>query len=310
MQKLTVFILTGNEEIHIARAIQSARQVTDRIFVIDSLSTDRTVEIARNLGATVLVNPWTNHAMQVNWTIENIPCDCDWLLRLDADEVINSELAQELREELPIIPDEVSGIYVHRRIRFLGHMLRHGGVRSVTVMRLFRRSRGRCEERWMDEHIHVDGPTRVFAGAVIDENLNPLSWWVRKHDGYASLEAVDLLNLEHGFMPRDSIASLLDGGWPGLKRWVKERVYALLPGGARAGLYFLYRYVLRLGFLDGPAGRRFHVLQGFWYRYLVDAKLFEVRQYMQRHEVEAPTAIRDVLQIDLRSLGRETDQAK
>ena len=98
-------------------------------------------------------------------------------------------------------------------------------------------------------------------------------------------------------MPRDSAAKLLGGNQAGMKRWLKEKVYARLPGGLRALAYFLYRYVVRLGFLDGQAGAAFHVLQGFWYRYLVDAKLAEVKRYMREHDADVTTAIERVLGI-------------
>ena len=149
----------------------------------------------------------------------------------------------------------------------------------------------------MDEHIKVAGPTVHLKGELIDDNLNSLTWWTEKHNRYASREAVDLLNLEYRFMPRDSVARLRGGSQAGFKRWLKEVVYARLPGGFRAFAYFFYRYVLRLGFLDGQAGTAFHFLQGFWYRYLVDAKVAEVRRYMRDSDVDVVTAIDKVLGI-------------
>jgi hypothetical protein len=136
-----------------------------------------------------------------------------------------------------------------------------------------------------------------FKGELIDDNLNSLTWWTDKHNKYASREAVDLLNLEYGFMPHDSVASLRGGNQAGVKRWLKEVVYARLPGGFRAFAYFFYRYVIRLGFLDGKAGTAFHFLQGFWYRYLVDAKLAEVKRYMRDNNVHVVVAIERVLDI-------------
>jgi hypothetical protein len=149
----------------------------------------------------------------------------------------------------------------------------------------------------MDEHIKVAGATVDFKGELIDDNLNSLTWWTDKHNKYASREALDLLNLEYGFMPHDSVANLRCGNQAALKRWLKEVVYARLPGGFRAFAYFFYRYVLRLGFLDGRAGTAFHFLQGFWYRYLVDAKMAEVRRYMREHDVGVIIAIERVLGI-------------
>ena len=151
----------------------------------------------------------------------------------------------------------------------------------------------------MDEHIIVNGSTAHFKGELIDNNLNSLTWWIEKHNAYASREAVDLLNLEYKFMPHDSVANLGSGSQSGFKRWVKERVYAKLPSNNRALLYFLYRYIVRLGFLDGRSGFAFHFLQGFWYRYLVDLKINEVQKYMTLEEVDIKVAIKAVLNIDL-----------
>jgi hypothetical protein len=121
---------------------------------------------------------------------------------------------------------------------FQGRLMRHGGIFPVRVLRLFRLGRGQCENRWMDEHIKVAGPTVDFKGELIDDNLNSLTWWTDKHNKYASREAVDLLNLQYHFMPHDSVASLRGGKQAGVKRWVKEVVYARLPGGFRAFAYF------------------------------------------------------------------------
>jgi len=155
----------------------------------------------------------------------------------------------------------------------------------------------------MDEHIKVAGPTVDFSGELIDDNLRSLTWWTAKHNQYASREAVDLLNLEYHFMPHDTVARLRGGHQAGVKRWLKEQVYAQLPGGFRAFAYFCYRYVIRLGFLDGQAGTAFHFLQGFWYRYLVDAKVAEVKRVMRETGCDVVGAIERVLEIRLKAKG-------
>lgn len=296
---LTVVILTKNEERHIARAIASVAPIADRIVVVDSGSMDRTVELAKEGGAEVLENPWVNYATQLNWALDQLPADTDWVFRLDADEVVTDALASEIKTHLGSLSPTIVGVYISRRMTFLGRPIKWGGLFPVRVLRLFRHGRGRCENRWMDEHVLVDGSTAEFNGEIVDDNLNSLTWWTEKHNAYASREVVDLLNLEYGFMAHETVANLRSGQQAGLKRWIKENVYARLPGGVRAFLYFLYRYVVRLGFLDGREGTAFHFLQGFWYRYLVDMKLFEVKAYMRRTNVDAVTAIRDVLGVDV-----------
>ena len=296
---VTAVILTFNEEQHLARCIASAQAVATDVVVVDCYSTDATLDIARAHGARVLQHAWVNHAAQFNWALTQLGADTEWVLRIDADEVLTPALTEEIRTRLPGIGPEIDGVYWGRRMTFQGRLIRHGGVFPVRVLRLFRHGRGQCENRWMDEHIKVAGPTADFAGEMIDDNLNSLTWWTDKHNRYASREAVDLLNLEYRFMPHDTVASLRGGKQAGVKRWLKERVYARLPGGFRAFAYFFYRYVLRLGFLDGQAGTAFHFLQGFWYRYLVDAKVVEVKRYMREHRVGMVEAIERVLGVQL-----------
>ena len=296
---VTAVILTFNEEQHLARCIASVQAVATDVVVVDCYSTDATLDIARAQGARVLQHAWLNHAAQFNWALTQLGADTEWVLRIDADEVLTPALTEEIRTRLPGIGPEIDGVYWGRRMTFQGRLIRHGGVFPVRVLRLFRHGRGQCENRWMDEHIKVAGPTADFAGEMIDDNLNSLTWWTDKHNRYASREAVDLLNLEYRFMPHDTVASLRGGKQAGVKRWLKERVYARLPGGFRAFAYFFYRYVLRLGFLDGQAGTAFHFLQGFWYRYLVDAKVVEVKRYMREHRVGVVEAIERVLGVQL-----------
>ena len=296
---LTTIILTKNEEKHIARAINSVEGISERVVVVDSGSTDRTMEIAREMGAQVLENAWVNYATQFNWGIDQLPDDTQWVLRLDADEYITPELHGQIGEALRTVDDDAAAMIVSRRMHFMGRAIRWGGVFPIRVARLFRYGRGRCENRWMDEHIIFEGPSINLSGELIDDNHNSITWWTEKHNWYASREVVDLLNIEMNFMEGfETVATLEGGQQAGVKRWVKEKVYARLPGGSRAMLYFLYRYVLRLGFLDGKEGAAFHVLQGFWYRYLVDTKMHEVKTYMRRNNVDVRQAIKQVLTID------------
>ena len=297
--KLVAIILTFNEEQHLRRCIESIEEVVDEVLVMDCYSTDGTLDVANEFGARVIQKAWVNHATQLNYALTQLEEDVHWVLRIDADEYLTPALAAEIRRNLAHLPAEVDGVNLPRRMTFMGRKIRYGGVFPVQVLRLFRRGTGECENRWMDEHIKVVGKTVNFKNELIDDNLNSLTWWINKHNNYASREVVDLLNLEYGFMPHDTVASLSDGSQASLKRWIKERVYARLPGGFRAFAYFFYRYFLRLGFLDGKEGTAFHVLQGFWYRYLVDAKLAEVKRYMRNNNCPVEQSIKDVLGIDV-----------
>ena len=295
--RVVAIILTHNEAKHLPRCLASLQSVVDECYVVDSYSTDDTASIAAAHNARFLQRSWVNHAVQFNWALEQLDPEPDWVLRIDADEYVTPALAAEMRERLPDLPPEIQGVVCTLRRTFQGRMIRFGGLSAVGMLRLFRYGCGRCETRWMDEHVKVPGETVRFRGALIDDNLNSLTWWTEKHNRYASREAIELLNLEYGFLPRTQATGERDLSETGRKRWLKETVYTRLPGGLRALGYFLYRYVLLLGFLDGRTGTSFHVLQGFWYRYLVDAKVAEVKRYARDSEVDMITAIERVLGI-------------
>jgi len=273
---LTVIILTYNEELHIERCIRSVRDIAANIYVVDCFSTDRTKEIAYGLGAQVYENPWINYATQFNWALDNLPITTKWVFRLDADEVATNELKRELKERLSVLPDDISGVCVKRRMVFMDKWIRNGDMYPIYMLRLFRNSMGRCEMRWMDEHIIIErGGSVNFEYDIIDHNLNNLGWWIAKHNGYSTREAVDLLNIRYNFIDYDEVVPDLWGTQAQKKRWLKIR-YAKLPFFIRPFLYFVYRYVFKRGFLDGKEGLMYHFLQGFWYRFLVDAKLCEI----------------------------------
>lgn len=293
--ELSVIVLTLNEEVHIRRCIESAYVVAARVVVVDSGSTDRTCEIAKSLGADVFSNPFSTHARQLNWGLDHAGIATRWVMKLDADEYLTPELEALLPAVLAQAGEATSGFTLNLRRVFMGKWLRHGGLYPIHLLRIWRFGHGRCEERLMDEHVVVQGGVEHIDADFADDNLNSLTWWTDKHNRYASKEAVELLNLQYHFMPTDSAARLRGGQQAGVKRWVKEVVYARLPGGFRAFAYFFYRYVIRLGFLDGQAGTTFHVLQGFWYRYLVDAKVAEVKRHMREQDVDVRVAMERVL---------------
>lgn len=277
MTSISVLILTYNEEIHIARAIESVASFVTQIVVVDSLSSDRTVEIARSLGATVLQNPFVNQARQFQWGLDNAVITSDWVMRLDADEVIEPELAREIAEKLPTLGTDVAGVNLKRKHIFLDRFVRHGGRYPLILTRLWRRGQGRVEDRWMDEHVIVwGGRTVLFDNPFRDHNLHDLSYFTEKHNKYATREAVDVLNRRYGLFAED--AGLTSEGTSlqaSVKRFVKERIYNRMPFPVSTLGYFLFRYVIQLGFLDGREGLIYHFLQGYWYRFLVGAKVLE-----------------------------------
>ena len=301
MNSITAVILTFNESLHIKRCIDSIRALTDDIVVVDSLSTDNTVQIARENGAMVLERAWeNNHSIQFNWALDRLPKENQWIFRVDADEVLTTALVEEIKEAMLNIAPDINGFSCRRHLIFQGHLLRFGGMSNNRVLRLFRFGFGRSEPRWMDEHIEVTGRVAPLSGAMVDDNRNSLTWWIAKHNNYASRAAVDALLRERELVDEAGTFDHASNHAMTLSMRMKERVNGLLPSGLRGITFFIYRYILRLGFLDGPTGYTFYFLQTFWYRNLIDAKVAEVRRYAQQHRVSVRQAVEMVLGIALK----------
>lgn len=274
---VTVVILTFNEARHIARAIASVRPFARAVLVVDSHSTDNTAAIAAAAGARVLQHRFVNYSEQFQWALDNGAIGTGWTMRLDADEIIEADLAREIRDRLPSLPDDVAGVNFDRKHIFMGRWVRHGGRYPLRLLRLWRTGLGRIENRWMDEHMIVWGGRTVnFRGGFADRNENDLTFFTAKHNSYATREAIDVLLRRYGLLEEDrSLNAASASRQAGAKRWIKGNIYNRLPLWAGPLLYFLYRYIFQLGFLDGRTGTIYHVLQGFWYRYLVACKIFE-----------------------------------
>jgi glycosyltransferase involved in cell wall biosynthesis len=270
---VAAIILTKNEELRLPACLESLAGVVSEVFVVDSGSTDRTLEIARDYRAHVLTHSFINYATQFNWALSNIDTRADWMLRIDADERLSEELRRDMAKRLPSLGNEVTGLLVPRRVHFLGRSLRHGDSYPVWLLRLWRKGLGRVEETWMDEHVVLsEGQVLKLRGDLIHEIPISLSEWTRKHDWYAMRECKNIL------AAAGEGEACLASGQARLKRMLKTRLYLRLPLFYRAFLYWFYRYFLRLGFLDGKEGLIYHFLQAFWYRFLVDAKLYELRK--------------------------------
>lgn len=278
MPEVATIILTHNEEQHIVRAIESIKVFCSEVFVIDSYSTDKTVERAEQAGATVLQNPFSNQAQQFQWGLDNAPIKADWIMRLDADEIIEDDLAHKIKDDLPKLGTEVVGINLKRKHIFMDRWVKHGGRYPLVLLRIFRRGQGRIEQRWMDEHLVVwGGDTVTFDGGFSDWNLNDLTFFTDKHNKYATREAVDVLNQRYHMFETDEALNTKSASFQAsVKRALKEKLYNRLPFWVGPMFYFLYRYFIQLGFLDGKSGLIYHFLQGFWYRFLVGAKILEL----------------------------------
>jgi glycosyltransferase involved in cell wall biosynthesis len=300
MLDLSVVILTFNEEIHIRRCIENIKPIAKEIFIVDSFSTDKTVEIAQSLGANVYQNKWLgNQAIQFNWALSNLPIQTKWVLRLDADEYLTPKLIDELKIKLDTLPENITGIIFKRRHIFLGKWIKRGTY-PIKLLRLFQNKKAVCEQRWMDEHIQLTkGVATEFECDFVDHNLNNLFWWTSKHNGYAIREAIDLLDIELNLLDKTHENELT--GQAAAKR-NKKLSYAKKPLFFRSFAYFIYRYIFRLGFTEGKEGFLWHFLQGWWYRTLVDAKIFEIKKVCGNDKEKIINYIKSQYNIDCRNI--------
>jgi len=280
MADLSIIILTYNEEIHIERCIKSAAAVAEKVFVVDSFSADSTVEKALALGADVVQHEFVNYAKQFTWALENLPINTKWTMRLDADEYLEPDLQEELPGLLKTLPEKIKGVYIKRKVFFLGKWMHFGGYYPIYLLRIWLSGEGRIENRWMDEHIVLSDNTGtiITKNDLVDDNRKGLTFWIDKHNSYASREALDILNTKYPLLEKDHALTQADDPQAKRKRLIKESFYNRSPLGFRAIVYFIYRYVFLLGFLDGAKGFIWHFLQGFWYRFLVDMKILELEQ--------------------------------
>lgn len=285
---ITAIILAYNEEIHIARCLSRIAPLVQRIVVVDSYSNDRTVDLARQFGAEVLQNRWRNYADQFDWAIRQACPDTDWILRLDCDEYLEETTQNELRSILPKLPKNVTGLEFRLKVIFRGRHIRFGRYYSTWLLRLWRNGSGEIEQRWMDEHIILKNgeAIRLRGGDLVDHNLNDIGWWIEKHNQYATRHMIEFINKQYPLFAEDK--RLITGktsAW--VARFLKVYVYGRSPLYLRAVLFFIYRYFVRLGFLDGKIGFLFHFMHGFWLYMLIDAKIDEARRYISENGLEA-----------------------
>jgi len=273
---ISVLIATYNEEIHIRQCLESVAGWADEIFVVDSFSTDRTVDIAKGLGAHVAQHEFKYPAQQKNWALKNLPIRNEWVLLLDADERVPDGLRDEINRIVRGKPKH-EGYWMRYRLMFYGKWIRYCGWYPTWILRLVRRSKVKFEDREVDEHAVVDGTTGRLTNDLIHENLRDMTEWIAKHNRYASQNATIYAGLlaarqTGGLRPQ------LFGEQAERKRFVKERIWLRLP--ARGLLFFFYLYVLRLGFLDGGHGLRFCVMRGI-FEHFNNVKLWELQNYKQ-----------------------------
>lgn len=270
---VAVVILTYNEEANIAQAIASVSGWARKIFILDSYSTDRTLEIASAIPCTIVQNRFENYARQRNVALTQLPIETEWVLFLDADEWLPDDLKREICEVVARNPEE-NGFYIKWRLIWMGKWIRRGYY-PTWILRLFRHGKASCEDRAVNEHMIVDGKTGHLRHDFMHEDRKGITEWIAKHNRYASREAQELLKVKRGLKEIDAN---LFGSQAQRRRWVRQKVWNHLPPLLRPVIYFVYRYILRGGFLDGRAGFVYHFLHGLWYPMLIDIKYLEAKR--------------------------------
>lgn len=272
---LSVIVLTYNEEKNIEKCLKSVHGWVSEIFIVDSFSTDKTLEIAKKYTDKIYQHEFKTHTEQWKWALKNLPIRNEWILGLDADQRVSIKLKEELLRIFESLNPEIDGIYVKRKQIFMNRWIRFGGYYSKYFLKIFKKKKVFFDEsELVDHHFYVKGKTIKTKAYIIEENLKEkdLSFWLQKHIKYAELHALEFVKQN-----KKKISPSIFGN-PDERTLFLKNIYYKLPLFIRAFLYFVYRYVIRLGFLDGIEGLIFHFLQGFWYRFMVDVKIWEIKK--------------------------------
>ena len=274
MKDFSVILLTYNEEQNLPNCLASMEQLKAPIFAVDSFSTDCTLDILEMNGIPFLQHPFENYASQRNWAQANIPYDVTWVFHLDAGERMTPELVYWLNTSFDSA-SEVDGYMFSRRTMFFGKWIKYGGHYPNYHLRLYRTDKGHCEHKVYDQHFIVDGNKQAIAAGIdiIDTVTDTIRNFTVSHARWAQLEATEIMSSKK---TKGEVQVRFFGSPIERRRWLKNNLFQKTPIFLRSFLYFFYRYFIRLGFLDGRLGLAFHLLQGFWFRFLVDTIVLEL----------------------------------
>ena len=280
-------IPTFNERQNLPHALASVMGWANRVFILDSGSTDGTQEYARSMGAEVVEHAWEGYARQKNWGLDNLPFESPWVFILDADEAITPQLRDEIARicAKPIHEVEQAGFYVNRYFVFMGKRIRHCGYFPSWNLRLFKRGAARYEERAVHEHMILNGPDGHLRGLMSHDDHRGLEYYAAKHNRYSTLEAATLYQSDKN---GPGVEGSLWGNAIQRRRYLRTRIYPRLP--AKWLWRFIWMYFIRLGILDGLVGLRFCLFISS-HELLTSLKLAELkRAARQGGERESPSA--------------------
>ena len=243
---LAVIILTYNEEANIAQALSNVVGWADDVFVLDSMSTDGTLAIAKQYECHVAKHPFEDYGKQRNYALSTLPIRSEWVFFLDADELLSDALKDEIGDIIATSPTE-NGFYVNRRFLWMGRWIRRGYY-PCWILRLLRHGKGRCEDRAINEHLIVEGTTGHLSSDLIHEDRRGVGEWITKHNRVRHARGPGARASRSRSPASRALDARLFGAQPERKRWIRQRVWNRLPPLVRPFVYFTYRYVLRSGF--------------------------------------------------------------
>jgi len=275
---VSVVVLSFNEEDNIERCLKSVHGWAQEIFLVDSFSTDRTKEIARRYTDKVIDHEYVGHAQQWSFALNSLPFNTEWIMAMDSDMVATEELKSGVAEAIDSDTD-TAGYYVRHRQIFRGRFIRHGTIYPRYWLRLFRRGSGYVDQQdLVDLHFYVRGETECIEFDMVEDNVKDrdIGFWISKQAKFAKRQAVEEFQRANDCQEYPVRPSLF--GTPDQRTlWLKVRWYKM-PLFVRPFLYFFYRYVVRLGILDGHEGFVYHFTQALLYRLLVDIELHDLRK--------------------------------
>jgi len=275
---LTIILLTYNEQHNVTELIENLKDLDAAIFVVDSFSTDQTIPLLESMGIPYVQHVFGNYSLQRNWAQENNPFQTKWVLHLDADERLTPELKKWIQHSFDP-QTNIDGYIFGRRAIFMNKWIKsHYNYH----LRLYKTALGKCEEKAYDQHFVVSGNVEVIKNADIESNVcDNLYQFTQSHNKWAMLEAFDILSKGAD----GEVKSRYDGTPIEKTRWFKNVFFQGMPLFVRSFLYFFYRYFIKMGFLDGMQGFIFCILQAFWFRFLVDANVYEIKQVMKKKSI-------------------------
>lgn len=276
--QFSFIILTYNEEIHLPRLLTSIKDLDAPTYILDSGSTDATLQIAQDFGAEVKINAFENHPKQWDFALKNFNITTPWIIGLDADQIVTPSLFSHLEKFKDTNYAGINGIYFNRKNYFKGKWIKYGGFYPKYLLKMFRTGIGYSDlNENMDHRFIVSGETIIWDnGHLLEENLkeNQISFWISKHNRYSDLIAQEEVERLNKLRSQSNKANFF--GNPDERNAYLKKLWWKLPLGLRPFLYFGYRLVFKLGMLDGSTGILFHFLQGFWFRLIVDVKIKEI----------------------------------